>query len=323
MAEYKNQHIVPRKYLSRFADPTTPAEMEPYLWIVDRGDGTIRRKSPKKLTVQSYFYSFDDEHGEKNHEVENFLSLIEGKADPVLEQLSDGREPADLTPEERAYTSVYLALLQQRTPAFLDHMNGEVSKVQTMVGRVFAANKGAFDNISKQMMDAGVIGMDVDIEELRQFALSDNYDVTMTKPAILDMFVRLAPAVGMLIVDMKWRVLRAKTSPFITSDAPVSMISTEPDLLFMGGIGWHSPYMEAFVPLAPTAGILISFHHPEGSETVTASQVAEANTRTFAFSRNAVFGSQPDAFLTLDGTRIGRWSPLSDELDPRYSDDDH
>jgi hypothetical protein len=284
---------------------------------LDKANTTIRRKPPSKLTVKSYYYSFENEEGELRHDVENFISLIEGKSDPVIGKLTRDQDPAHLTPEERVYTSIYLSMMLQRTPSFLDHLNHELSKVPRMVGLVGASNKAFFHETMQRLIEAGEIDADVDVEEVRQFAISGEYDVSMTNPAILDHFVRLSQDIAKIIVKMNWRVLRTSSGDrFITSDAPFSMISTKPELLIMGGVGWLSPYMEAFLPLSPKTGILLSFHHPEGIEVARSSQVLEANARTVAIAARQVFASDPKDFSHLRNRPSGPWAPLSDALVP-------
>lgn len=75
---YKSQHYIPQSYLRGFVDPNTPPNEEPYLWVCERECGNPFRRSPKNLAQESYYYSFRDESGELQHEVEKALSALKG-----------------------------------------------------------------------------------------------------------------------------------------------------------------------------------------------------------------------------------------------------
>ena len=43
----RDQHFVPRCYLSEFTDPNTPEGQEPYVWVFDKDGNNPKRRLPK------------------------------------------------------------------------------------------------------------------------------------------------------------------------------------------------------------------------------------------------------------------------------------
>ena len=321
MAEHKAQHYVPRCYLQRFCDPASHPGLEPYLWVASK-EGKLFKRAPKKVAVQSYYYSFVDDENNLHHDVELHLAEIEGKADPIIEKLIAGAEPDSLARDERKALSMFFAYMCIRAPRFRAHWERQLGSLTRLVGQVAASNKAYFKEVMQKLKDEGHMDPDADIEELRQFVISGKYEVSSSPVVSLKVILDLADPVAYEINDFNWRILRAKDmARFFTSDAPLTMISTT-DLPALWGIGWQSPWMEALLPLSPTTALLISQHHPSGTEEVDFSSVQEANRRTAAHADEQVYSHNPidAAELNLPFGWNG-WKPLSDDVLPYYRDE--
>jgi Protein of unknown function (DUF4238) len=160
---------------------------------------------------------------------------------------------------------------------------------------------------------------DASIEATRQFILSKEWTVTTNPTVSLQHMLALAPEVADYPYQMQWRVLEASPEhEFITSDAPVVRVSTVSQPAWMGlGAGWETPWMEATFPLSPRRCLLLSHHHPEGVEAISAAQVAEINLRTASFATEQAYSASqmaPELFNRPPGWTW--WQPATEALLP-------
>jgi hypothetical protein len=257
-----------------------------------------------------------------HHDVERHLAEIEGKADPIVEKLVAGAEPDSLAGDERTSFSAFVAYMCIRVPRFRTHWEKQLGRVTKLAGQVAASNNAHFNELMQKLKDEGHMELDADIEEVRQFVISGKYEVSSSSDVSLKVILDLADPVAREIRDFNWRLLRAKgEARFLTSDAPLTMVSTT-ELPPLWGIGWESPWMEALLPLSPTTALLISQHHPSGTEEVELFRVQEANRRTAAHSDEQVYSHKPIDLAELN-LPLGwnGWRPLSEDVLPYYLDD--
>ncbi|HUX20683.1 MAG TPA: DUF4238 domain-containing protein, partial [Spirochaetia bacterium] len=310
-------------YLARFCAETADPQQEPYVWVFSREKGRVFRRSPKKTATRSYYYSFTSDEGQLDHEIEEHLGVVESKAASIIDRLVAGGSPEVLTPDDRANLSYFIAYMGHRVPSFRSHWEEQLGKIGEMMGKTAASNKDYFHRFITEHMEKGDIESDIDVEELREFVLSDKYELRGHPFQSLRLMVELTKTVAEIVFSFQWRLLRNATSfPLFTSDAPLSLVTTEKLLPpFNLGVGWRSPFMEALLPLSPTTALMISQHHPEGQESATPRQVLEANLRTQAYAQNEVYSSSPNIGAHLQLPRDWQWwVPLSSEVDPELED---
>lgn len=313
------QHFVPRAYLSAFTDPDTPSGQEPYLWVYERDGEAPYARSPRKVAVRTHYYSFPDELGDLNESIEELLSKIESQAIPVLRLLQNDVDIASLTAEQREALAVFIAFLAVRTPRFRDHIEKFMADIGKKVGPLSAQDPEYFERTMKRVAAAKGKSPPEDIERLRQYILSGDYDVK-TNPAIsLQSLLEVAPTIAEYVYRFNWRMLRAPSSSsgFLTSDHPLVLISTKklPGIYGIGA-GWETPWMEATLPIAPRRCLLISQHHPPGFEEVSDSIVSEVNLRTAAHAAHEVYSSvQIDAWDLNRPAGWEWWAPVSSEFE--------
>ena len=313
------QHTVTRAYLSAFTDPATPAGQEPFLWVYEREGDAPYRRAPHKVAVKPDYYTATVD-GKREDVVEEALSQVEDKALPIIRALATGGNPADLTEQERAALALFVGFLETRVPKFREWVERNVSELMRKVSLMTAAHPAAFERTIREAARAKGKEPPADIEAVRQFVLSGEYDLTVSPLMSLQMMVAQAPHIAELAYDFEWRVLDAPDGEvFITSDAPLVRIATERPQAAWMGIGWLTPWMEATLPLSPTASLLISQHHPTGREQVNAERVREANWRTAAYAQREVYSSR-----SLPPEQLNRpkdwnwWTPLTAEVLPRF-----
>ena len=70
--------------------------------------------------MQSHYYSFEDEKGNKNTDIECGLSKIEGETRPIISKLNNCEQ---ITDKEKGILSVFIAFLMNRVPDFEKSVN--------------------------------------------------------------------------------------------------------------------------------------------------------------------------------------------------------
>lgn len=313
----KRQHYVPRSYLSDFTDPKTPEGYEPYLWVYDREEQTPFARAPHKLAVRKYYYSFSPAPAERDHSVEELLGRVESAALPVLRSLANGTAPPDLGDDDRGSLAFFIGMMSVRIPGFRDSIEGFMADLMRSVAMAGASDADYFERTMRRALEEAGKPIPEDIESVRKFVLSGEYEVKADPVVSLQALISMSPTVASYAYRCRWRVLRAPNgSRFVTSDRPVVLVSTErfPGV-FGWSTGWATPWMEATLPLGPDACLLMSLHHPEGEEQVSAEVVGEVNLRTAAFATEEVYASEEfDPSILERPPDWEWWSPVTEEV---------
>jgi hypothetical protein len=313
----KRQHYVPRGYLAAFTDPATPAGQEPYIWVYERETAEPYARSPRKLAVRTHYYSFATESGELDTTVEEFLSKIESTGIRLIQRLIAGEAPDSFTEEDRGALAYFIALMSVRIPGFRDSVEKFAADVMRKVALVSALHPEHFERTMREAYAAKGEKPPENIEVVRQFVLSGEYELITSPLWSLQALIELAPTGAQYIYRYQWRILRASTGVrFITSDNPLVLVSTEKlPAPYNWGTGWETPWMEATLPLSPDTCLLISLHHPQGIEAIHAGTVNEINLRTASYATEAVYSS-----VQIDPRTLNRppkwvwWEPVTAAL---------
>lgn len=309
------QHYVPRAYLAEFTDPNTPRGHEPFLWVFEREEEAPYRRAPHKVAVKRDYYTATVD-GEREDAVEEMLSQIEGKAIPVIRDLARGGDPSALGEDERQALSLFLGFLETRVPKFRQMVEKTTGDIMKMVSRVSAEHPEDFERTIREAARKKGEPPPADIEAVRRFALSGEYEVAVDPLMSLQMMLSQGPKIAEFAYGFEWRVLEAPVGEvFITSDTPLVRVATEPPPARWMGVGWFTPSMEATFPLSPAACLLVSLHRPTGREQITAERVREVNRRTAAFAEREVYSSREIGADNLNRPKDWeRWAPLTDAL---------
>lgn len=117
----KNHHYIPQVYLKYFADENKENHEDKFLWVFEDPTVAPYRKSPKNICVEKYFYSFDDDEHEPDHElIENYLSGIETSASKILNALYHGK-PNYNDERQRLLFAQFICFLHYRTAQSREH----------------------------------------------------------------------------------------------------------------------------------------------------------------------------------------------------------
>src|ERR1041384_1076630 len=106
MSNPKRHHYLPQFYLEGFT-------RNGMLCVFDREKNEYRNQRPKDTAVIRHLYTWTDESGEKHYDLEQMLSLVEGRAKLVIQAIEKGANPSPL---QRCHLAWFLALLACRVP---------------------------------------------------------------------------------------------------------------------------------------------------------------------------------------------------------------
>jgi hypothetical protein len=109
------QHWVPRSYLAAWCDPDTPANHDPYVWLLPKEGGTGRRKAPENAFAETDFYTVHLLDGRRDLSLEQGLGTLEDRFCRIRNARIANREP--LNNEERVWLCAFIAAMHARTRA--------------------------------------------------------------------------------------------------------------------------------------------------------------------------------------------------------------
>lgn len=112
-------HYVPQFHLKGFADPSSSASPDPWLWIADCADGEVRRRAPKNLGWERSLYDVPGAFSSADTRLEEYLAQrIEAPAASALRDFA--KLPAGARGAIPGELMRYLAWAAARTPAMRD-----------------------------------------------------------------------------------------------------------------------------------------------------------------------------------------------------------
>lgn len=201
----KNQHLIPRCYLANFISAEVPPEQQanPHF---ERGIWTTpptleeewRLQGIRNLLSRSYAYELpgDTPHAQQ---IESYLSTVETPWPHIIQTLAAGQA---LSTEQEAGLRLFVSTLYQRTDATMAMVQGwtdSIERLYRMVERAHMGAESAADDL---------------------FAAAPHIPKSLIRDGVLDGALR----------NHRLHFLRNETSsPWLTSDSPVSLTHRHPD----------------------------------------------------------------------------------------------
>lgn len=286
----KKQHIVPRFYLSKFCD------QEGLVWTYSGGDRP-RGDKPEATAIETNFYSPIGAYGERVDEAEKLLSVIEGNAAPLWDNLCEGKV---LVGEEREHIALFLATQYLRSPSTVRAGAEMMALLAHQTAQFIAANKDAHDqSVDDYEDDTGNKISPEEREKMREF-LSDanNFSINVLRSAGLPMLGGIGN-LAQIFLDMKWVVGRSKDQHLITSDSPVTRTSDpRTHSLVYGDGAFANKTVRVSFPLTPTRIIELTWRGEERERVVEIPKrmaremngIRAAQAERFVYSSKIDFG---------------------------------
>lgn len=254
----KRHHTQSKFYLRRFAIPSTKQGEPNGFWVYRRGHGSPQWLSAETVCIHSHFYSYVDESGKRNAEIEDLLGDVESRAAPVVERLMAAGFAA-LDNRERNTLALFVALAYARTPktrrviveaverrgvSNLKALAEDGARLAASVSEFNAARGGTLSAEDARGFIADIVSGEATVR------LGDRGQVGYP-------LVTVEPLCG-LLMRMNWRLLEAPPGvEFVTSDDPVVMAGEagDPD-------PFKSGRLEVTLPLDPRHCLLLTWAGP-------------------------------------------------------------
>jgi len=251
--KHKRQHYVPQSYLVAWADAQTPAEYEPYVWIIDKHSLQISNRAPKNILFEIDLYTLRTEEAERDLSLEQGLSRLERDFIRIRDDVIADHLP--LNESDRTSLIAFMAAMHSRT-----HASGERWKPfwQELLHKMKAMQEWAATASPKDIARASQV---VPIgEEEPNIVTIEEVEELVDKP-VPSMLGPLVLAEARQLVRLDLAILRTRTSPgFITSDNPVVWADPEgykrppphqgPALMY--------PTIEISMPISPGHSLLLN-----------------------------------------------------------------
>ncbi len=258
-------HYVPRFYLEGFVDPLSSSLPNPYLWIVDLEQGTLKKRSPETAARITGYYDLRSPELPDKVTLETLLSRVESRTSKIIRRLR--KNDFEMKDQDRHYFAYYIGVQHGRVPGLHKNVNS------FLMGR---AKKWLSEYIVDE--DALRSRFGDDAAFFKEYVLSGKARVTPKKEFVIALALRMGFTLAELIARMRWTYfLAAEGSSFFTSDNPVALLSPNGKSIKIDFRGRNSD-LEISFPISPSCTLLIHDHdRPQNIISVNASIVSKIN----------------------------------------------
>lgn len=135
----KKQHIIPQLHLNYFVGNHPRG----HIWTYESTAEEPRSSIPKETAVETHFYSIEMKDGTMNTGIDDYITDVESKADPIYRDIIQGNIPEE--GQEKADFSTFLAIMFFRTTA-MRRMSAELYARQIQIqSYATSVHDGAFE----------------------------------------------------------------------------------------------------------------------------------------------------------------------------------
>lgn len=213
----KKHHYLSKMYLEYFCQNGS-------FWVFDRIKNEYRKQTPLRTTVIKGFYSIEEDSGNKNINVENFLSEIEGFTKPILEKINNLEE---ISFDEKSLLSLFIAIQKFRVPYFKKVVNEFNEKMTKTILKDLYSSEEVVKNLLKKQEERTGKTIKISAKKLIDFVQSDRYCIETHRNESIFMMLTLCEKFSNFFRQMDWIFLISPDdSSFLTSDNPFIFISS-------------------------------------------------------------------------------------------------
>jgi len=301
------QHYLPQFYLDNFVDAESPPGHAPYLWVFSKKTGAWRRRAPKNLAIKADFYTFYEKNQEKRQELEQALSILDGKTASIFREKISLQKPLDRG--ERGIVAEFLGRMLLLVRSFRQSVDAFLCDSFSQQMAMLATNPALFEEFRNGHLKP------LDDEISRGLKPEDihpkHWKIGVNQNYSLSLILAELSRVKAKVARMSWTFLvSGRDAPFVTGDSPFSMI--DPGRLDSSiGHGLANPEIEVSFPVSSGFTLLATWktglpdYVPVRSKTV-----AKLNRRQVSFARDFVVACKPtfpgdDALSSVDHTSSG------------------
>ncbi len=208
----KRHHYIPQFFLKYFSQDKTS------LWVFDRVKKEYRFQDTRKIASENRFYTYTVRGKKEN--LEDLFGMVESMAKPILVKLI---QKLDITMQEKADFSMFLALLRVRIPDFKKGTEEGGEKMYKKYNKFVFSNRQYVENLIKK---SGKKLEQKEIDELIDFATDESrYYVKFPSNYWLGIMLKLSLDVADIFIDSNWDVYHFNRKyALVTSDNPIILV---------------------------------------------------------------------------------------------------
>ncbi|HED38783.1 MAG TPA: DUF4238 domain-containing protein [Ignavibacteria bacterium] len=232
MSKPVQHHYLPKNAYLKFFESSEKAD---FVWMHQRNKEPIFVNF-HNAAKERHLYSFTDEHGQYNTELESALAEMESVASKIFEKLNRAEGSITISAQEKSELSYFLAMQTARTPAFRDSLKQRAAEFVKLHMQMLASNKNAFNNVLREVKKEKPHMPDVSFEEMKKFIFDEKYTIKMgNENYFLKQAIQLGDHIYPSIMTKDMFILKSKSVELITSDYPVNLIPDPGMPAFYGG----------------------------------------------------------------------------------------
>lgn len=250
----RRHHYLPQFYLRNFVGSAGR------IWVYPKVGGKAVRASARDFGLEKDYHTFTRKDGVKDRTtIEEAFADIENQAAPTIRKII-GKKSLSAIDYETFITFVGTMLV--RVPARRDQVGRMAAEMMKLFVTTSASNKDAFHaEYERFKADTGHEGADA--EEVRQFILSDKYEM-QTNPKVAFAFsLHGLHTVTKCLAKMEWVFLwRTGRFKFLSCDNPVFYCDPTLPPETWRGVGLMNPGVEVSIALSPDV-LAFGDYHPK------------------------------------------------------------
>ena len=285
----KNHHYIPQVYLKYFADKNKKDHEDKFLWVFEDPTTAPYRKSPKNLCAEKYFYSFNDDELEPDHDpIENYFNGIETSVSKMLNELFH-RKLGFNDKKRRLLFARFICFLHFRTAQAREYFR---IHLQNIIKSKFVddINKsGGYKEWTKKKGDRFS-----DMSEADFLESFNKIKIVPKKVLAMENMLQASLMTFPCLVERNWTFYKPQKAEdvFVTSDNPVILLNKnfKPDM--MPGIALKET--DFVFPINPHLCLVASFFTDERYANASRDFVVDINRLIANKSYKYVFGSTND-----------------------------
>ena len=232
MSKPVQHHYLPKNAYLKFFQSSKKPE---FVWMYQRGETPIF-VNINNVAKERHLYSFTDEKGQYNTDLESALAEMEVIASKIFEKINKAEGPILISAQEKSELSYFLAMQVARTPAFRDSLKQQSAEFAKLRMQMLVSNKDAFNHAVNEAKKEKPDMPDISFEEMQKFIFGEKYTIEMgNKNYFLKQAIQLGDHIYPTIMMKDMFILKSKSVEFITSDYPVALIPHPGVPAFYGG----------------------------------------------------------------------------------------
>lgn len=289
----RRHHYLPQFYLRNFVGKNPRGK----LWVYTKDAENFRAASPRDLAVEKDYHTVVRRDGViDRNSIEDTVAVLENMAAPVITKVLRGQE---LSFDDHQIFALFISQLLVRVPVRRDAVGRIMSEIFKRMSKALAENKESYHDDYRRFQKETGDDSDVDPEKLRQFILSDDYDIKVNSSAALGASLGSIGTVVNCLVRMRWVFVRASGRfKFLTCDNPVFYYDPTLPPNSWRGVGLANAGVEVTCPVSPDILAFGCYHNlPSNSAVADAEIVRRFNQQRIESAHRYIFACEGSTAL--------------------------